>query len=347
MAVAGRAWLLPARGAALAAALAAGSPASCEETALVRRGPIERRDGWLLAQGRLTLPAVSPDTLAPGETRVRASLDWGNDFGWRPGPSGTPNDVAYIVDGEHGRLDLEVRRGLGPGWDAGIRVPVLWRGGGFLDDVIDAWHGVTTRLGLPDNDRSDFPTDRLRVEGHDGDGRPVAWPGRSGAGLGRLEVDARWAPVRPVDGRGWTAAVVGRVAAPTGTGPFTGTGLEAGAQLVAARGLGSAFDVYAGAGATASSTRRAAGLDYARHRAHGFLVLEWRPARRLSLLVETSAASRLVTSLADYPALVSYLRIGAQLDVGARWRLEGGFTENLAHQQATTDFGVFLGVASR
>jgi hypothetical protein len=39
--------------------------------------------------------------------------------------------------------------------------------------------------------------------------------------------------------------------------------------------------------------------------------------------------------------------MGAKVDLSRRWRLEGGFTENLADQQATTDFGIFTGVIRR
>jgi hypothetical protein len=311
------------------------------EGAPQRRGPIERRDAWLLAQTRLTLPATSPDTLPPGTTRVRVSLDWGNDFGWQAGIR-RRGELSYLVDGEHGRLEVEASRGLAEGLEVGVRAPLLWRGGGVLDGVIDAWHGVTAPLGVPDNGRAGFATRQLRVVGLDRNGRPLSWTGRPGVGFGRLELEAR----RALGGAGrLDAAAAGRVALPTGTGPFADRGVEAGLQLVAAASLGARWDLYAGAGGTASPGGGA--IAYARHRAHGFAALEWRPARALSLLAEATVASRLVTNVSDYPGLASYLRIGAKLDVGRRLRLEGGFTENLLHQQATTDFGVFFGFATR
>ena len=51
--------------------------------------------------------------------------------------------------------------------------------------------------------------------------------------------------------------------------------------------------------------------------------------------------------MAEYPELQSYVRFGAQLDLGRRWRAAGGFSENVVHQQATTDFGVFVDLARR
>ena len=81
------------------------------------------------------------------------------------------------------------------------------------------------------------------------------------------------------------------------------------------------------------------GIDYERLRAHGFLVLEWRPARRLSLLAEANGSSRLVTNVLGYKPFQLHLRIGAKLDLGPRTRLEAGFVEGLSVQN-TTDFGV-------
>jgi hypothetical protein len=281
--------------------------------------------------------------LPAGAARLRLSLDWGNDFGWRQDVRGEePEDRRYMVDGEHRTLALELRRGLGGGLEAGARLPLRWRGGGMLDGVIDAFHAFTLRLGLPDNQRSFFETDRFRVEGTDRAGHSVSWDTASGTGLGNLELSMRWAAAGRAPGS--RLALVGRLGLPTGTGPFEADGLEAGVQAVAAVGVADRLDLYAGLGGTAFSDAEVRGLEYSRLRAAGFVVLEWRVARPLSLLAEFNGASRLIDNLADYPGFQSYLRIGAALDLSGRVRLEAGFSENLAHQQATTDFGVFAGL---
>ena len=59
----------------------------------------------------------------------------------------------------------------------GLRLPLRWRGPGVLDGVIDWWHRVTAPLGIPDNGRSRFATDRFRVLGRDQDLQPVVWRG--------------------------------------------------------------------------------------------------------------------------------------------------------------------------
>ena len=262
-----------------------------------RRGPIEWREEWLLAQPRLTLPAAGPDLLSPGENRLRLDFDWGNDFGWNQDVVGEdPGDRAFLVDGEHRTLGVTLTHGMTPRFEVGFRLPVHWRGGGLLDGVIDWYHGV----GFPNNGRDQFLRDQLRIEGRREDMRPLEWTGSSGVGLGRLELDVRAGLTGNLRANGWSTAVIGRVALPTGTGTFSGGGLELGAQLVAAHPVGRSVDLFLGAGAVHSPTTEYQGLVYESSRGHAFLVIEWRPWRAVSLLAQLNAASRHVDLVADY-----------------------------------------------
>jgi hypothetical protein len=324
---------------ALARAAAPAEPAPASLSA--RRGPFEIRDEWLLAQPLLTLPALSPDGLPAGRTRVALDLAWGSDFGWQRAPSARgPTD--FLVDGEHRTLALDVRRGLTDTLTVGVRLPVRWRGGGFLDGIIDSFHDIT---GLPGGGRPLFPADRFRVEGLDTSRRPVPWAGRAGTGVGNAELLGHWAFQPQAPGRRFTAALVARASLPTGSGPFSGTGAEGGLQLVAACTLHRALDVYAGGGGVASAHGTVDAIEYARARGQGFLALEWRPARRWSLVAEVDASTRLVRNLVRYPEWQAYFRMGAAVDVSPRWRVHGGFVEGIKSQQATTDFGIVAGVA--
>jgi hypothetical protein len=120
---------------------------------------------------------------------------------------------------------------------------------------------------------------------------------------------------------------------------------------VAARRLGSAFDVFVGLGGTAQPAKPVRGVGYERLRGHGFLALEWRPWPSLSLVAETNAASRLVRDIDRYPE--SHWLINGELRVrlSPTAQLEVGFTENFASQMGTTDvafqFGLRIKPASR
>lgn len=314
-----------------------------------RRGPIEAREHWLLVQPSLALPALGPDLLAPGHSSVGLQLDWGNDLGWKgDAPGENPARRSFLVDGEHRSLALEWRRGLRPRLEVGLRTTLEWRGGGSLDGVIDWFHGFTRKLGLPDNGRRRFARDRLRVLGRDVRGAPLDWSGAAGTGLGDLELQARWA-LRPSgpSGLGWPLTLVARMALPTATGALASGGLAGGLQLATAHPLGTRFDVYLGAGASAHARGRVEGLAHAGLRPQAYAALEWRTARRLSLLLQLDAAGRSVEDVDDYPALQSYLRLGGKLDLGERLRLEAGFAENIKNQQSTTDFAVLFGLTYR
>ncbi len=323
----------PLAGLTLAAALVP----LCARAQPARRGPLEVREEFLLAQPRLTLPSLSPDPLPAGEDRVSVGFDWSSDFALK----GAEPNLTHFVDGEHRTLAVGYRRGLTPRVTLGARVPLRWRGAGVLDHVIDAWHDFS---GLPDNDRGLYPQDQFVMEarGRSGELRVDDDPG---AGLGNVELSGLWAWRRPE--RGLAISLAGRAELPTATHPFDGAGAGFGLQALVAHPLGRTVDVFSGVGATAFTSERQAGLDYSRWRAHGFVTLEWRPGRTISILLEMSAASRLIDNVADYPGLQMYFRMGAKLDLGRRWRIEGGFVEGVSSIQSTTDFGIQAGVGRR
>jgi hypothetical protein len=324
----------------LAAAPAAA--AGADDTA--HRGPSEIRDEHVFAQPRLALPATAPWTAPAGRWTLETSALWSNSFSWNQDlPGENPTHRAYLVDGEAFTLDITVRRGLRRNLDVALRLPVRWRGGGAMDELIDSWHRF---FGFPDGGRPYFVQNAFRVEGTTTGGAPFSWTDRAGGGLGALELSSRWRLVGGADAPA-SVALVGRVALPTATGPYAGHGAAAGGQLVVAVPLARWLDLYTGVGGTAQGDGPVAGVAYEPARAHGFLALEWRPWRRFSLVAETDAASRLVSNVERYPGTHWMLNVTGRADVGRRLRLDLGFTENLRDQLSTTDFALFAAVALR
>jgi Protein of unknown function (DUF3187) len=331
--------------AALVLALVLAGPlANADSPDALPRGPAPIRDGQLLAQPRLTLPAVSPFTARRGAWEIQLSGLWANSFSWRQDRAGeNPGTRRFLIDGEALVLDATVRRGLTRNLDIGLRLPVDGRTGGTLDPFIDWWHRVAH---APDGKRPAFVQNAFRVEGLTTGNVPFSWSDRSGFGLGNVELDARWRVVEGTDG-GPSLALVGRTSLPTGTGPFAGNGFGGGGQLVLAAPLGRSFDVYAGAGFTAQAEGPVRGVIYSPVRGHGFAALEWRPWRRLSLVAETDAASRLVENVESYPGLHWIVNVAGRIDLGGKARLDVGFIENLKSQLSTADFGLYLGFGVR
>lgn len=317
------------------------APAAAEDAP---RGPSPLRDAHLLAQPRLTLPAATPFVLAPGRFTVEVSTTIANSFSWTQDEAGeAPKDRRFLIDGEAVLADVTLRRGLSANFDAALRVPVRHRGGGFLDGFIDWWHGL---VNVPDGDRPLFVQDAFRVEGLTTDKAPFSWNEARGTGLGDVEVEARYR-VLDGDSDAPSIALVGRVSLPTGSGPFAGNGLGAGVQLLSHVPLSSRFDLHLGAGATVQDPGSVRGVEYVPARAHGFLALEWRPLRTLSLVVDTNAATRLVENIDTYPGTHWILNVTTRIDLSDTARLDLGFTENLKSQLTTTDFALYLGLSLR
>jgi hypothetical protein len=308
------------------------------------RGPSEIRDEHVLAQPRLTLPATSPWTTRAGGWSFEVAALWSNSFSWdQDVPGVTPGYRAYLLDGETLTLDTTVRRGLRPDLDVSLRVPIRWRGGGIMDGLIDTWHRT---LGLPDGGRPYFPRNAFEVEGATIGGGHFDWDEQTGTGLGDVELSGRW---RFYDGgeSATSLAAVGRVSLPTGSGPFAGNGFGGAGQLVLAAPVVRRLELYAALGATAQEPGPVRGVEYRPLRVHGSLAFEWRPWRRLSLLAETNAASRLVANIARYPGTHWLLNVTGRIDVGRRTRLDLGFTENIKNQLSTTDFALYSALSLR
>ncbi len=312
-----------------------------------RRGPIEVRDAYLLAQPFLTLPAVSPDTLGCGRTSIRLQAVWSNTFGWRQTTTGeTPAIRYFLSDGETRTGELTVAHGVNRDLDVGARVALHWRGGGITDDTIDTFHEALSFLGLTDNKRSDFRHDAFRINGLRTDGGSFDADQEKGVGLSNLEIFGKW---RFADGGRdrWSWALVGRATAPTGTGPFAPGGVEGAIQLAGARRLACDWDLYVGAGAVGRSETRFQGMEFSDVVGHAFVAAEWRFAPRWSLLVESDYATNLADGIQRHDPDRWYIDVGVKVDLDERTTLELGFVENLISQQTTVDFGLHLGVEFR
>lgn len=312
------------------------------------RGPSEIRDEWLLAQPRLMLPAVSPDPVPVGQWKLHLYVNRGSDFGWNQvGPAEMPFDRRFLVDGEHQNIQLTTRYGIKPKLNVGLRIPVYWRGGGFMDGIIDWFHELTEPIGFKDNGRPAFRNDVFRVEGRDDNFNAISWNDETGWGLGNIEVDAHWNFLKPRCRSDWRASLIGCVGLPTGTGPWDGGGVDFGAQIAFAKSLGRRWDVYFGGGGTFFTDIMQDGIRYEPWRAMGFFALEYHVTRKVSIVLSADAASRLVTNLARYPGVSAYIHLVTRVDLTDRLEAEVGFTENLEDQQGTIDFGGFLGFTFR
>lgn len=85
------------------------------------------------------------DITPPGKIRVGFNHDYTSNY-----TTHSSLHEKITLDGETYRLAVTTRYGLAPRWEAGIDVPYLIQGGGFLDNFIIDWHNT---FGLPQGGR--------------------------------------------------------------------------------------------------------------------------------------------------------------------------------------------------
>lgn len=117
-----------------------------EPLALSERAPLVQR---------FNLPGMrSGQLLAPDGMQWRLGVDAANNY-----VRDNAGAEALVFDGESQRYEFGARYGLGSQWEVGILLPWITYRGGVLDSFINRWHSV---WGLPDHDRADYPSDKLR-----------------------------------------------------------------------------------------------------------------------------------------------------------------------------------------
>lgn len=126
------------------------------------------------------LPAETAATVVP-QSRLMVSLtqDVASNYTQH---SNTREQL--LLDGESYRWVLSARYGLGPRWEAGVEVPYVVLGGGFLDGFIMDWHRT---FGLPQGGRDEAPRNRLDYS-YVKDGVQRLGVNRSGSGIGDISL---------------------------------------------------------------------------------------------------------------------------------------------------------------
>ena len=100
------------------------------------------------------LPAESSAAVTPaGRLTVGLSQDIASEY-----TVSKTNSEQIVLDGESYHWTLSAHYGLGERFEAGVDIPYILYGGGFLDGFIVDWHST---FGLPQGGRDTAPKDRL------------------------------------------------------------------------------------------------------------------------------------------------------------------------------------------
>ena len=230
-------------------------------------------------------PMGEAKVLAPGRKELRFSLDHASNY--------VKNDAAnesILLDGETTRLGLALRYGVRPDFEAGIELPYLIQGGGFLDGFIINYHNA---FGFPQGGRDQAPRDRLLYE-YRKNNTDLLKVDRSGSGLGDIRLQAAWQLYKGGDRDAFAAALRGSVKLPTGdsdqlfgSGSYDGAlWLTAAADFPLAYGSLSLFGAAGMMGMTEGKVIKKQQNNWA---GFGSVGIGWSPLSWLALKIQTDA----------------------------------------------------------
>ncbi len=126
------------------------------------------------------LPSIgNPTVLPPKKADVRMILDYASNYVEDSNPK-----ERILLDGESGRIVLDARFGIDRKFEAGVAIPYLVEGGGFLDSFLIDYHNT---FGFPQGGRDQAPRNRLLYQ-YQKDGQQLLKINQSTQGIGDIQL---------------------------------------------------------------------------------------------------------------------------------------------------------------
>ena len=102
------------------------------------------------------LPAETSATITPaGHLSFALTQDVASEY-----TVNSTSSEQIVLDGESYRWTLAARYGIGERFEAGLEIPYILYGGGFLDGFIEDWHSA---FGMPQGGRDTAPQEPAEV----------------------------------------------------------------------------------------------------------------------------------------------------------------------------------------
>jgi hypothetical protein len=200
----------------------AGAQTGVKDGDLRPKGPLPTRNSEPLNTPFLSPIPAAAYVLRTGESRIDVNLDVVNNLL----VIGPEQGRRYETDFEEQRLYLGYARGLGSRQEIGVRLPLIARNGGFLDEFIKSWHEI---FGFQGGGRGHHANGLVLFRVTNADGKTIVDSTDSARGIGDTVIEYRYALTELADDevgtRGVGAAVRALVKLPTGdSGSLFGSG---------------------------------------------------------------------------------------------------------------------------
>lgn len=317
----------------LAAAVAL--PASCRAQGFAQnpayqefRGPITIRNMRPYQLLFLQFNPESPDTLKPGSSKYSLQFDVANNM-LAPSRAG---GSTVVEDNEEQRLLLTYHKGLtwAGGTEAAIFVPIVYRNGGFLDEVLRVWHRLLgTTVSNVDNPggRESFSNYQSVLFVRDAGGNTLVNAGNA-FGLGDVSFSLKKELTRSSKSTNLAARLALKLPTGNAGGILASGGADVGLCLDGRVKLGREIMIYANAGAAWAShaTRVPNSRSFI---PQGIVALEWRSNNRDSWIWQidySAAAVRTGSRVADDTQVTG--SFGYKRVLNRNLTLHAAFSEN-------------------
>ena len=288
---------------------------------------------------------TAAEIIPPGKFRMSINQDLSSNY-----TVSKSSREQITLDGETYRLAFAARYGVAPGWEAGIEIPYLIQGGGFLDSFVVDWHRT---FGLPQGGRDSAPKNRINYS-YRKDGLQKLRVDQANSGIGDIALTAGFSlyDVHGTESHD-RVALKGAVKLPTGDSSYLhGSGstdlmLELCGSTTSYSKWGS-LGWYGSVGGVAMS-----GSDVLREQHNplagvGTLGFGWGPASWISFKIQLNGNTPLYrdSSLAELSKKSLLLVLGGALRLPGEYLLDIGVGEDVAVATAP-DVSFHIGLSKR
>lgn len=284
-----------------------------------------------LSSLHLTWQPLTNDAKEPGDVRVRASLEWS---------STAVVEQSHVVDAESRFVFSEFSVDLSEADTVSLLVPVVWRGSGFMDEVINWWHDA---FGLPEGDRNQTADNKYLIAGVREDGEAFELD-EDGTGLGNFRL--RWTSSLGEVGGIDDVAFGLDLSLPTASEEFGHNGVDLGAGLRLLERL-DRWTIFLDAAYLYYSDPDLSGLRFRENHLEGGIGVDRQLGDSFFLGLAFNGSSETVTSIADYPDWWLYFDVYGGYEFSGGSVFTFGVRENPGNSGGTVDVQFHLGLITR
>lgn len=296
-------------------------------------GPVEMRDQHPLALMHLSAIPQSPEVLSKGETAGRLSFAWSNTLNRRKD--------TYLIDAETRVIDSTLRYGITDSSEVQFLLPIVYRGEGILDPILDDWHKM---FGLPRGKRDKVDDNGFSLSGENDDGSEFALTG-SGTRLGNLQLGLKSLFTKGDDTSPAWAGLI-QLSLPTASGSYGHESLDVGLSLFGSKRWDD-LSSYWGANYMYYGDPETQNLRFRQHRFSGYSGAEYRLFSWLQPYIGVLVKNGLLDGVSKFPNYSVYLDTGFYIPITEDTKLEFLFRENPTPRDGTVDATGLLAISCR